>query len=401
MDIIFTTIILVVLFRVIKTKDNGLFSNILLLGFFLRLVLLICTCTDIVPVPDAHMDADTFHETALAHPGFFDSEDQWTNYTRWLTFIYLITDDSRWFAQFLNVALGVMILVYLRRILCVLNVQAQITKRILLLATLMPFLNIYSVVLMREAWITFFVMLSLYFFICWYLGMGNGGCQIVRCIIAIMLAMWMHAGVIGIMFGYFLAFITYYRNGDKIRISKSSYVAFFFLAIFVFVMLLNINTLLSKFAVEDFGNYAAAKSSGEGGGSDYLTWLDLSSPSKILMFLPLKMFYFLYSPVVLEWRGLNDVAAFALDSSVYLIISWYILTRKAAVPQYRLIKRFLFISLITTTLLFSIGTSNTGTAIRHRAKLFPLFLVVLSISSERKKQSCNTYLYKHIDDGNN
>ncbi len=131
--------------------------------------------------------------------------------------------------------------------------------------------------------------------------LGNGGIQIAKCMIAILLAMWMHAGAIGFLFGYFIAFMTYYRAEDRIRISKSSYVALFFLALLVLVLILNVNTLLAKFYVEDFGEYAETKSSGEGGNSDYLTWLDLSSPSKILLFIPLKAFYFLYSPIILDW----------------------------------------------------------------------------------------------------
>lgn len=385
MDIIFTTILLFLLFRTIMTKDDGKFNRILLVGLGLRLLLLLCTCMDLVEVPDAHIDADNFHDIALNHPGLFsDSEYHLTNYTRLLSVMYVITNDSRWFAQFVNLLLSVMTLVYLRRILCVLDVQETVAKRLLLVAALMPFLNVYSVVLMREAWVTFFIVLSLYYFICWYLKIGNGGIQIAKCILTIILAMWMHAGVIGILFGYFVAFLTYYRDGDKMRISTSSYIALFFMSIFVLILLLNLNALFSKFDVGDFGEYAAAKSSGEGGGSDYLTWLDLSSPQKILMYTPLKMVYFLFSPIIFDWRGLNDVAAFVLDSSVYIVLSWYILCRRVANPQYRLLKRFLLISVLITVVMFSFGTSNSGTAIRHRAKICSFMLVLTSISTEKK-----------------
>lgn len=210
--------------------------------------------------------------------------------------------------------------------------------------------------------------------------------QIVKCLSAILLAMWMHAGTIGFLLGYFLAFITYYRDEDKVRISKSTYVALFFLALFVFVLILNLNALLTKFAVDDFGEYAETKSSGEGGSSDYLTWLDLSSPSRILLFLPLKAIYFLYSPIIIDWRGLNDIAAFVLDSSVYIAISWILLSRKVGVPQYRLLKRYLLISIIVTTVMFSFGTSNTGTAIRHRAKICFFMLIAASVSTEKKRK---------------
>ena len=397
MDIILATILFLLLFRFIMTTDDGLFHRVLLIGFGIRLLLLLFTCVDIFNVPDAHGDADGFHDIALAHPGFFDEgEYHATNYTRLLSVLYLLTDDSRWFAQFINVVLSVMTLIYIRRILCILNVKEKLAERVLIIAALMPFLNIYSVVLLREAWVTFFVVLSLYFFVRWYLKKGNGGVDILLCLSAILLAMWMHAGAIGFLFGYFVAFVTYYRDEDKIRISKSTYIALFFLALFVFVLILNINTLMSKFAVEDFGEYAETKRSGEGGESDYLKWLDLSSPSKMLLFLPLKVVYFLYSPIVTDWRGLNDIAAFVLDSSVYIVISWIILTRKVEVQRYRLLKRYLMISLIATTVMFSFGSSNAGTAIRHRAKICSLFLVIYSISSYKKTKDKEEFLNAEV-----
>lgn len=385
MGIVLATLLLFLLFRLIMAMDGGVFRHILLIGLGLRLALLICTCTDFIEVPDAHVDADYFHDVALSHSGLFaDSESHYTNYTRIVSFIYVLTDDSRWFAQFMNLSLGVMTLVYIRRILCVLCVRDDYAKRMLLVAALMPFLNIYSVVLLREAWVTFFIVLSLYYFVRWYLKLGNGGILIVKCIASVVIAMWMHSGVIGILLGYFLAFIFYYRDKDKVRISKSSYVGLFFLVVIFFVLIFNLDTLFSKLNVEDFGEYAETKSSGEGGDSDYLTWLDLSSPSKLLLYLPLKMFYFLFSPIIIDWRGVNDVAAFVLDSSVYIVISWVILTRKVAVSQYRLLKRFLLLSIIITIILFSFGTSNTGTAIRHRAKICSFLLITASISTEKK-----------------
>ena len=385
MDIIFSTILFFVLFRAIMTKEGGMCHRILLIGFGMRLVLLLCTSLDLFTVPDAHGDADAFHDLALAHPSpFEDGAAHMTNYTRWLTVLYMLTDDSRWFAQYLNVVLSVLTLLYVRRILYVLDIQEMVAKRLLLVLALMPFVNVYSVVLMREAWVTFFVVLSLYYFVRWYMQLGNGGIQIAKCMIAILLAMWMHAGAIGFLFGYFIAFMTYYRAEDRIRISKSSYVALFFLALLVLVLILNVNTLLAKFYVEDFGEYAETKSSGEGGNSDYLTWLDLSSPSKILLFIPLKAFYFLYSPIILDWRGLNDIAAFVLDSSVYIVLSWFIIMRKVILPKYKLLKRYLLISFLVTTVMFSFGTSNAGTAIRHRAKMCSFLLIATSISIEKK-----------------
>ena len=148
MDIIFATLLFFVLFRAIMTKEDGMCHRILLIGFGMRLVLLLCTSLDLFTVPDAHGDADAFHDLALAHPSpFEDGAAHMTNYTRWLTVLYMLTDDSRWFAQYLNVVLSVLTLLYVRRILYVLDIQEMVAKRLLLVLALMPFVNVYSVVL--------------------------------------------------------------------------------------------------------------------------------------------------------------------------------------------------------------------------------------------------------------
>lgn len=387
MSYILTSLLLLMMIRSIMFGDKGRFHQLLWLGFFSRLFLLILTVADIVPLPDAHVDADAFHDISLSNQDTSISNwDHLTNYTFFLSFLYLLTDSSRWFAQFVNLVFGVYWLVYVRKILCVLEVDSNLCKTVLAIAALMPFYNIYSVVLMREAWVTFFVSFSLYHFICWYLKRGNGIRNLVLTIVGLMLAMWMHAGVIGVLIGYSLGFLTYYHKGNKVRISSSTYVALFLMGIFVFILFLNIDVFAQKLAVDDFGDYAEKKSGGEGGGSDYLTWLDLSSPLQLLLFSPLKMFYFLYSPIVLDWRGLNDIAAFLMDSLFYILISWYALTRKVINPQYKLLKRYLMISMVVTTFLFAFGTSNTGTAIRHRAKMSSIMLALWALSPSHKKK---------------
>lgn len=385
MSFIFTILLLFMMIRSIMVKDRGEYHQIIWMGFLLRLILLIFSVTDIIPVPDAHVDAETFHEVSVSNQSF--SITNWenrTNYTIILSILYAVTDCSRWFAQFVNLTFGVYVLIYIRRILCTLKVDHNTKKTIMLIAAFMPFLNIYSVVLMREAWVSFFVVFSLYHFICWYIGRGNNSVNIVLTIVGLMLAMFMHAGAIGILVGYSFAFLTYYRKQNCMKISSSTYVAFFFLGIFALILFLNIEIFAAKLMTSDIGAYAEKKSAGEGGGSDYLTWLDLSSPINMLIFSPLKMFYFLYSPVILDWRGMNDIAAFLLDSLFYIIATWIIITRRVVNPKYKLLKRYLIIAFFVTTFLFSFGTANTGTAIRHRAKIASIVLVLWSLSPSNK-----------------
>lgn len=385
MSFILSIFLFLMMARSIMLKDRGEFHQIIWMGFFLRLILLVFSITDIIPVPDAHEDADAFHEISVSNQGH--NVALWeirTNYTFVLSVIYSFSDCSRWFAQYINLTFGVYILIYIRRILCVLNVDRKTRKVIIMTATFMPFLNIYSVVLMREAWVSFFIVFSLYHFICWYIKKGKDIRNIILTIGGLIMAMYMHAGAIGILAGFAFAFLTYYRKQNCMKISANTYVALFFLGIFAFIIILNAEIFASKLLNSDVEAYAEKKSSGEGGGSDYLTWLDMSSPMNMLLFSPLKMFYFLYSPIVIDWRGLNDIAAFLLDSLFYIMVTWFVLTRRVVSPQYKLLKRYLIITFLVTTFIFSFGTANTGTAIRHRAKICSVMLVMWALSPSKK-----------------
>lgn len=384
MEFVFFFILLFVLLYVIIHNDFGRYHKIILFGLCLRLCLLFITCMDIVSIPDAHGDADVFHDIALANQNSYGGKK--TNYTDFLTIIYSLSDSSRWFAQYVNLVFGILFLIYLRKIVISLNVDRKLAKRLLIVASLMPFLNIYSVVLLREAWICFFTIFSLYHFVCWYLNKGNSGLHIFFTFIGILLSMLMHAGSLGIMIGYILAFVTYYRKGNRIKLSKSSFVAFFFVSIFAVIFILNIEIFAAKLITEDMEETIEKRGAGAGGDSDYLTWIDLSSPKNMIMFSPLKMFYFLYSPIMTDWRGLNDIAAFFMDSIVYLFASFFILFRKESNPHYKLLKRYLAISFLATTFMFSFGTSNAGTAIRHRAKICSILFVMCGISDSQSRK---------------
>ena len=362
----------------IREINKGKFSVILMTGLVLRVALLIVSYYDIIPVPDAHTDADGFHEEAVFN------QDGWnlhsTNYIHFLTLVYYLTDCSRFFAQFINVVLGVYSLVILRKIFVVLKIQDGVAKRLLMIASFMPFLNIYSVVLLRESWIYFFIVFSLYHFVCWYQYPQNKVIHQFLSLVGVLAAMWMHAGVIGVLVGYFLAFLTYNHKGNCFKISKNSYIALFVGILFLALLLVEMDVFLAKVLTSDFIESVEQRGEGAGGNSDYLTWLNLSNPILVIVFSPLKMFYLLFSPIIIDWRGFNDIAAFFMDSLIYLYASWIIIKDNVVNSKNKLLKRYLLISFLSFTFIFSLGTSNAGTAIRHRAKAFPIILVVWAIS---------------------
>ncbi len=387
MTIIFTIIINLWLINKIIKENNGQYRNIILVNYLVRAIALIGTCTDVIPLMSAHSDSDYFDDLATSNQSrSFSSWDIATNYTIFLSVLYSFTDSSRWFAQFLNMAMSVYTLVVLRQILFLFQIPSKTRKFVLLVMAFLPFYINYSVILVRESWIIMFVTLSLYRFICWYIGKGNRNRNMILSVIFLILGLWMHAGVICVLVGYFLAFITYDYKTNSIKLSRRSYVGFCFIALMAVVIFVWRDVFLAKLMSEDTMDYIETKNTSEKANSAYLTWLEYSSPEKVLLFSPLKMFYFFYSPIPLNWRGLNDILAFFFDSSVFIISSWYALTRSVYDERYKLLKRFLVISLLATTFVFAFGTVSSGDAIRHREKTMCILLIISAISTVKNKK---------------
>lgn len=372
--------IAVLVFRLILTDCDGKYAMVLLNGFVLRLLVMLIDYFQIIEIPFSNNDAQGFHEVAVANQNSYYGYS--TNYTVFLTGLYYVTDCARWFAQYVNVVFGVLLLIYLRKILFLLDVDEKKRKYVLIIASYMPFPIIYSALLLREAWVSFFVILSLYYFVRWYLSCGKNGVSIFLTMLSVIFALLMHEGCIGLVFGYIFAFLFYNRKENRIRLSASTYIAFFLLSVIGVIFILNLNIFLEKFAgaLEDPGEALQAKNAGEGGGADYLTWIDFSNPFNILLFAPLKIIYFLFSPIITDWRGLNDIIAFLLDSLIYIYVFWIVI-KGTTTMENRLLKKFVLITLSATILIFSFGTTNSGTAIRHRSKLLAVVLVVYAMSS--------------------
>ena len=73
-----------------------------------------------------------------------------------------------------------------------------------------------------------------------------------------------------------------------------------------------------------------------------------------------------------------------MDSIVYLYLLYKIVTLKARLRWERLLKRYLIISYLSLSFMFSFGTNVAGTAIRHRAKGVAVLLVTYALCKNSK-----------------
>lgn len=378
-DIIYLVFTGLLLVTYVLSSKRIPFKGLVCFGVVLRIVLLICDLYHLFPIPNLGADSEVFH--SIAYNNVVNGGDgKLTNYTDFLTLVYGLTGHSRMIGQLINVLFGLGVIIYGQKCLLLFDVDRKYLHIGTLILCLSPNLIIFSGGLLREAWCEFFITASIYQFLKWF-KYGNITNFILSCMM-VMAASYMHSGSIGVIVGYMIVYVLYNRNKNRFKFTFRSIFASLLVLAFGVFYLQNMETFGDKMQGMDGENtddvLISHYNNALGGGSDYLTNLPVNSMGGALLFSPLKMAYFTFSPMPWDWRGFPDLLAFFIDSIIYLMLCWGII--KSANNEFIKIRTGLIISLLSVVFIFGIGVTNAGTAMRHRAKLLPLFVVAYCIS---------------------
>ena len=352
---------------------------ILTAAYLVRLLVFYADIYQLVANPFSGEDTENFHAAAIA----FLSENGpiKTNYTYVLAAIYRVFGSyGRFAAQFLNVLTSFGTVLLSCWALRMMEIPRKWRMIAVSVVAFMPATVCLSGILLREAWIQFFLMLSVCCFVRWH---GRGGVwNEMACLLATFAAMLMHAGCVGALVAYIIGFVVCRTwKSDGVR----TYMATLGVAVgFMLVMILVPELLLTKFT--------AAASAGDVvdvvpvvAGSTYLLWMQKLGVGVRLLLSPVRMFYLLFSPLPTDWRGLSDVVVFCVDSLVYLVLA-VMMFWPPLLGKERQLRRFISYAVLLMTFVFALGTSNAGTAVRHRAKFLPAIALVAACS--RKEELC-------------
>ena len=377
-------------FIIDRTKEFGFY---LCIGFLLRVLWLFIDCNDIFPsITGWFVDQDDegVHLSALKMLLTGNLEYKFTNYSLFVYYVYELIGNSRLVAQYINVVMGTYIIIVFQQILLSLNIRQKDRNLLLLFLTFYPYYIVYSGMLVRECWVILFILISLKYFVKWY--QTGQVLSIIFCISAVLLAAVMHDGAIVVLSGYVWAFVIYNVQKMKNIINMTSMFRtiflFFFLLIAMYFYLSNFSNKIAGLNDENTTEIIAKQMNRTGGGSAYLTWINVNSPQQMILYSPLKMFYFCFAPLPMNWRGINDVIGFFANSALLFYLFYMIFKnvrfRKEENSNNNL-ARFLCVSLFFLIFVFGMGTWNAGTAFRHKCKIFPIVLVVYAISIPKKK----------------
>ena len=349
----------------------------LMAGFFLRLLVMFIDCAMGYTLPDSMADALGYYSSAVTWMKGM-AANYGGMYSRLLGYVYRLTGPSRPLAQYINVLLGMTAVWMLYKSMLLLKLNAKARKRLLWLACVMPYSLYAAQITNRESVIIAFAALSAYCAVRWYL--RRRALWMVLSAACLLFASTFHAGIILLGAGYAILFIAYSHRSRRLHFNRSTLPV---LALIVGGAALISVTYSGVFLAKFSGKMNAAailrQFNRETGGSAYLTWINAGALWQVLLFSPLKLLHFLYSPLPTNWRGLADVGSFAVDGLVYLWITVYCIRRRRTTKHPRLFLT-LAIGLLCAAFVFSLGTWTAGTAMRHRQKLFVSMLMLAAVS---------------------
>lgn len=255
------------------------------------------------------------------------------------------------------------------------------------IAAFYPFAAFNSAVTLREEFSILFFLVGLYFFIKWArVGAGAG---IVIAFLGFWLATVMHPGWSSAFIGVgayaasiFLRVIGQFIRSKRakrrdLRAAGSNLIV---IAVAVVSVVLSGGVELGKgISVgtqdADLSELIEARFERDpAGGSAYPAFVATGDPYSQPWLIPSRIIYFVFSPFPWDIRSPIHLIGF-LSSGLYLLLCWHIYNSFPKLRERPECVAMLFM-LFALVFVFAIGTTNIGTAIRHRTKLLVLFVLL-------------------------
>lgn len=238
-----------------------------------------------------------------------------------------------------------------------------------------PMEIIYSVAYLREMTIQMVFAASLYEFLK-YLTQGKRSSFALALACSAVCA-GMHSGMVSVLVSYLVVYSLYEYRSKKLKFSISKCVLF--VVIMAVVMISPLwKVMTTRFAEFDSAASVMSYTGSVSGSTDYIG--AANSSLELIIQLPIRLFYFVLAPLPWHVRSGGTLIAFFLDGifriwMVGRICANYRTLKHAYGFKYNLFMAGIIIYLITM-FVFSWGTNNYGTAMRHRLKIFPLEILL-------------------------
>ena len=295
--------------------------------------------------------------------------------------LYSLTDRSVMMAQSLSILLGTLS-VLLSWILARKLWDNRTAIKVGWFVALFPSLILYSVLIMREIYVCFFLLITFYNLVNWN---HNGSLKSFFFVIfGFILGTFFHGGV---FLGLLIFLIAVFLKNIN-RFIRKLYHSIIVLKPLIVLFLLIIPAIsfydMKDFKVPKIGtitdfdkikkNILKKNIVTHKGAAKYPDWVIAKSENELIYKMPIKAMYFIFSPFPWEIKKTSHLLGM-IDGFLHIFLVYLIIQNRKAIwadPTLRII----FFILLTYLLVYGVAVGNFGTGIRHRAKFIFMFILL-------------------------
>jgi len=390
-------IFLMCLFNANHDDDWKRLNSILFFSFILRMGILLFDVLgrSYYVLPNSEGDAMGYHLTAISYAfGRRHSLIALTDYAFYIGQLYQMIGVQKITAQFINVCLSMYSIVFVYKAACLVNIKFEYRKTLVALLCFLPNFLLIDSILLQEAFVSFCISVSLYLYAKWWV--KNSFIDLLTAVGVSLVGAVLHIGGAVCAIGFAVTMIFVSNKSRTFRITANSFI----LALVMLFSLLLIssywgNTLFRKLGGEVSAEVIVEKA----GATDRISNAEydvgiagLPPAVDLIVNSPIRMFYFICSPVPWMWRGISDLIAFWGSTIFYIATviatTKYVLLKIPEDEDHSLqsFARVLAVVLLIATIMFGWGVSNMGTALRHREKFTALCALLYVVAKQGSSQ---------------
>jgi 4-amino-4-deoxy-L-arabinose transferase-like glycosyltransferase len=386
----FIGILIGILIVLIFSSHSPAIKYALFIAFALRVsLILIYKYSNILPQFTVFSDIIVFEQTGLqfANNGFQWLFSHFTSgtylYSWFIGLFYVLLGESPFLMQVINAILGTTVvwIVYSTAVMLWGEKEGKYASWII---AIFPSMVFFSSFIFREEPIIFTYSLGVFFLVKWQL--TRKSILYIFSILLFALSLGFHTGMLPSLIIPVLPLIAYLYS--SLRVRKYKYFTKESILLLLSIVLI-FAILATGWGMDKIGsssgfsfNYLSGQEeTASRGRAIYLGSLSIKGPLDVVWQTPIRIFYFLFSPFIWMIKTPLDALGF-FDTLLYILLCWGIFMGLVEVWRNKN-ARIILIFLLFEIIVFSLTTSNYGTALRHRAKLVPLFVLLIAANFEK------------------
>lgn len=312
----------------------------------------------------------------------FQSSDNVRYYTLLTTLVYFFLGHNPFFMILLNVIFGTLSILYVYKLSNELIKSKKIATVSALFIAIWPTHIMFSAMNMRDSLAIFLLILFIYYLVKWFRNFKP-------------------STSLAVLVLYVLNFLIRSQNAILIMVAVAPFVVYFILkrtnpklvplAFMAFVGIFGVVIALvysqGYFRYLSLDYISTQMEYRTDGGTGYLEWVDYSNWLDIILYAPLKLVYFLFSPFPWEVSNIDQLLV-SIEGMVLLFMAFFILVYRKKI-YYKIDNKFIFVTFVAFCLIGltanGIIDSNSGTAMRHKLQYIYMFFILFSAARYKKR----------------